>query len=136
MDAKYHIGHDLNNGTVSSATAEAFKFIAQKQAEDRLLVYHVLESWALEDRANHLFLESIFENRRWTYKQFYLDVQKVGNWLLKDLGIEKGEVVALDGPNSPTYLILWFALEAIGACPAFINCNLTGESLYHCVSVS
>lgn len=55
---------------------------------------------------------------------------------MKDLGIERNEVVALDGPNSSGYLLLWFALEGIGACPAFINCNLTGEGLGHCVKVS
>lgn len=55
---------------------------------------------------------------------------------MKDSGIEKNEVVALDGPNSSTYLLLWFALEGIGARPAFVNCNLTGEGLAHCVKVS
>lgn len=55
---------------------------------------------------------------------------------MKGLGIEKTEVVALDGPNSSGYLLLWFALEGIGARPAFINCNLTGEGLGHCVKVS
>jgi acyl-CoA synthetase (AMP-forming)/AMP-acid ligase II len=77
-----------------------------------------------------------FEGELWTYKRFYLAVQRVGNWLMNDLGIQKGEVVALDGPNSCSYLLLWFALEGIGACPAFINSNLTGESLQHCVKVS
>lgn len=136
LDGKYHIRHDLRTGNPNNAVADAMKFIAQRQAEDRLLVYHFLEAWALEDRPNHLFLSSVFENKRWTYKQFFLDVQRVGNWLLTDLGIEKDEVVALDGPNSCGYLLLWFALEGIDARPAFINNNLTGESLQHCVKVS
>ena len=99
-----------------------------------LLNYHVLERWAKENRPNHVFLQ--FEGSKWTYKQFYLEVQRVGNWLMNDLGIERNEVVALDGGNSCSYLLLWFALEGIGACPAFINCNLTSDSLHHCVKVS
>ena len=54
---------------------------------------------------------------------------------MKDLGIQKGEIVAIDGPNSPEYLMLWFALDGIGAVPSFVNCNLTGQPLLHCVKV-
>jgi acyl-CoA synthetase (AMP-forming)/AMP-acid ligase II len=55
---------------------------------------------------------------------------------MNDLKIERNEVVALDGGNSCSYMLLWFALEGIGACPAFINSNLTSDSLQHCVKVS
>jgi acyl-CoA synthetase (AMP-forming)/AMP-acid ligase II len=98
------------------------------------LNYHFLQAWAEEDRPHHLFLE--FSGAAWTYKQFYLEVQRVGNWLMNDLKIERNEVVALDGGNSCSYMLLWFALEGIGACPAFINSNLTSDSLQHCVNVS
>jgi acyl-CoA synthetase (AMP-forming)/AMP-acid ligase II len=59
----------------------------------------------------------------------------VGNWLLNDLGIKEGEVVALDGGNSVEYMLVWFGLEGIGAIPSFVNCNLTGKSLSHCIEV-
>lgn len=98
-----------------------------------MLNYHVLEWWAKEDRPNHVFLQ--FEGSKWTYKQFYLEVQRIGNWLMNDLGIQRDEIVALDGRNSNSYVLLWFGLEAIGACPAFINSNLTSDSLVHCVKV-
>ncbi|KXJ93774.1 fatty-acyl-CoA synthase, partial [Microdochium bolleyi] len=55
---------------------------------------------------------------------------------MKDLGIQRGEMVALDGLNSPEHLMLWLGLEAIGASPAFINCNLTDKPLIHCVKVA
>jgi len=134
LDGKFHIRNDLRTGSLKEATARALEFTAQRQAEDKLLVYHFLEAWAKEDRPNHLFLQ--FEGQKWTYKEFYLEVQRVGNWLMNDLGVAKGEVVALDGTNSASYLLVWFGLEAIGACPAFINSNLTAESLQHCVKVS
>ena len=54
---------------------------------------------------------------------------------MKDLGIRKGELIAIDGPNSPEYLMLWFALDGIGACVSFINCHLTRQPLVHSVKV-
>ena len=101
--------------------------------EDRQLTYHVLEDQATGKNANTTFL--IFEGREWTYKQFFADLQRVGNWLMNDLGINKNEVVAINGGNSPEYLLLWFGIDAIGAVPAFINCNLTLQPLVHCVKL-
>lgn len=75
----------------------------------------------------------IFEGRQWTYKQFYEGVVRVANWLLKDLGVKRGEIVALNGPNSAEYVMLWMAIDAIGAVTSFINYNLTGDGLVHCV---
>ena len=133
LDAKFHIRNDLKIGDPNNAAADAFAYMAKKQAEDKMLNYHVLEWWAEQDRPNHVFLQ--FEGSQWTYKQFYLEVQRVGNWLMNDLGIERNEIVALDGRNSNSFMLLWYAIEAIGACPAFINSNLTSDSLVHCVKV-
>lgn len=85
------------------------------------------------DQPDALFLE--YEDRSWTYKQFFDDLQRVGNWLINDLGIQKGEIIALDGPNSAEYLMLWFALEGVGAGLSFINSHLTGTPLVHSVKV-
>jgi len=120
----------LGTGNLNNAAAEAMKWIAAKQAEGRLLVYHLIEDHARKN-PNSLFLE--FEDRSWTYKQFYDDLQRVGNWLINDLGVQSSELVAIDGPNSAEYLLLWFALDGIGACISFINCHLTGQALTHSV---
>lgn len=39
-------------------------------------------------------------------------------------------------PNKPAYPILWLACLAIDVVPAFINFNLTGQGLVHCVRVA
>jgi acyl-CoA synthetase (AMP-forming)/AMP-acid ligase II len=72
----------------------------------------------------------------WTYKEFFDCIIRVGNFLMQDLGVGVDEVVAINGGNSAEYLMLWFALEAIGAVPSFVNWNLTGPGLVHCVKVS
>lgn len=110
------------------------KFITERWQQDKTLTYHLLEEHANGENANNIFL--IFEDRSWTYKHYFEALHRVGNWLMNDLGIQKRELVALDGANSPEYLLIWMAIESIGACPSFINCNLTAAPLVHCVTLS
>jgi len=109
------------------------RFLEDCIKQDKMLTFFILEDHALRQRPNQLAL--IFENRTWTYNELYRSILRVGNWLLKDLGIKRGEIVALDGGNSPEYFMLWYALEGIGAIPSFVNNNLTGSGLVHCIKV-
>lgn len=133
-DARFLIRHDLSAGSLSGRKKAALDFVAERWKQDKTMVYHFLEENATGENANNLFL--IFEDRSWTYKQYFEDLHRVGNWLMNDLGIQKRERVALDGGNSPEYLLIWMGLESIGACPSFINCNLTATPLVHCVTLS
>jgi acyl-CoA synthetase (AMP-forming)/AMP-acid ligase II len=127
--------YDLKNARGGLAPSQdVVDFVADRVARKRVLTYHVFEDQALRHRPNHPFL--IFEGKTWTYKEFFDCITRVGNFLMQDLGIEVEEVVAINGGNSAEYLMLWFALEAIGAVPSFVNWNLTGPGLVHCVKVS
>lgn len=136
LNAKYHIAHDLR-GELQMPMAIAYALIRARKK--RLLNYHVLEEQAAR-QPDHPFL--IFDaasgpdRREWTYAEFLRDVRRAAAWLKDDLGVAVKEIVALDGQNSPEYMILWFALDAIGAVPSFINSNLTSKALVHCVTVS
>ncbi|OJD36690.1 fatty acid transporter [Diplodia corticola] len=135
LNAKYHIAHDLRGELLAPVAAA---YVAMRSYKKRLLNHHVLEEQAAR-QPDHPFL--IFnaaggDNRReWTYAEFLHDVRRVANWLKDDLGVAVSEIVALDGENSPEYMLLWFALDAIGAVPSFINCNLTSNALVHCVTL-
>ena len=133
LDAKYHIRADLQKGSLDNAAIEAQKFIEERMAKNEGTVYHDIQNWAKQDIPGHQFLECA--GRSWTYRQFYQDLQRVGNWLMNDLGIQRNEMVALSGPNSAEYLMLWFALDGVGACESYVNHNLTGNALSHCVKV-
>jgi acyl-CoA synthetase (AMP-forming)/AMP-acid ligase II len=108
-------------------------FIGDRVATKKTLTYYILQEQA-QKRPDHPFI--IFEGKTTTYKQFFEDITRVGNWLMNDLGIGVEEVVAIDGGNSPEYMMLWFALDAIGAVTSFVNWNLTGTGLVHCAKVS
>jgi fatty-acyl-CoA synthase len=56
--------------------------------------------------------------------------------VLSDLGVKKGDVVALLGTNSPFYLVLIFAITRVGATAALINNHLEGSPLAHALRVS
>ena len=58
-----------------------------------MTMFHVLEDQAHSVPDNIML---IFEGRSWTYKQFFDKVVNVSNWLRKDLGVQKEEIVALD----------------------------------------
>jgi acyl-CoA synthetase (AMP-forming)/AMP-acid ligase II len=133
LDARLLISNDLSFVSPASS-GPMIRYLEDRVKKDRLLTYHVFEDQALGSNANTTFL--IFEGKEWTYRQFYHVLQRVGNWLIKDLGIEKNEVVALDGGNTPEYIMLWLGLDAIGAVPALVNCNLTSKPLIHCVKTA
>ncbi|KAI1864028.1 uncharacterized protein JN550_009048 [Neoarthrinium moseri] len=134
LDARYHIRHDLRDGNRKARLEATMARVMEKFQQNKLLIYHILEDRAGTQEGDLVFL--IFEDRQWTYTEFFNALQPIGNWLLKDLGVKKGEMVALDGGNSPEWILLWLALEGIGAVPAFINCNLTAQSLQHSVELS
>ncbi|KAL4888157.1 hypothetical protein BDV59DRAFT_196700 [Aspergillus ambiguus] len=116
---------------------DAQKYIGEKVEQDRLLMYQILEDQVENPAiANNVFLVSATDGRMWTYKEFLRDVNRVGNWLLHELGAKKEELIALDGLNSAEYLIAWFAIDSVGAVPCFINHSLTGQSLEHCLKLS
>ncbi|KAJ9614636.1 hypothetical protein H2200_002773 [Cladophialophora chaetospira] len=133
LDAKFLVRHDLSSGSLAANQKAAMDFTVERYTSNRMLMYHVFEDHATGKNADNLFL--MFENRSWTYKQFFNDIHRVANWLRNDLGVKEQEIVAIDGANSPEYLLLWFGLEAIHACPAFINCNLTAGPLTHSVKL-
>lgn len=105
-----------------------------RQRRDKLSLFYLLESHALGKRADHPAL--IFEGRQWTYKQLYNTALKYGTWLRTTYNIKPKEIVAMNFMNSEKFIFLWMGLWAIGAKPAFINYNLTGKALVHCIRVA
>ena len=72
---------------------------------------------------DNTFLEYISVNDEhtcYTYREFDALVRRAANWFI-DLGIQKGELVALHLHNSPEYLICWLALAQIGAVSVPMN---------------
>jgi len=63
-----------------------------------------------------------FEEEQITYHDFNLTINKVAN-AFKNMGISKGDMVALMLSNSPEFLYTWMGLNKIGAVEVPINVN-------------
>ena len=55
---------------------------------------------------------------------------------LRDLGVAKGDHVALILPNSPEFLWAWFGAARVGAPGVPVNTALKGDGLVHIVDHS
>src|SRR5215204_5196562 len=74
------------------------------------------------------FLFSEADGREWTYREFDLAVNRTANMLLSN-GISKGDVVSLLLPNSPQYIVAYFACWKIGALAGPVNSLLKKEEI-------
>ncbi|KAI1437002.1 fatty-acyl-CoA synthase [Xylaria sp. CBS 124048] len=134
LDGRFLVRNDLRQGSRKLNMLMGQRYLTQRVHEQKLTIYDTLEDRARSPEGKRLCL--IFEGQQWTYTEFYEALQPIGNWLMKDLGVKKGEVVAIDGGNTPEYVMLIFALEAIGAAPALLNSNLTADPLIHSAKVA
>ncbi|KAJ6780243.1 hypothetical protein PWT90_10642 [Aphanocladium album] len=99
---------------------------------DRLNLFYSLEGRAAS--ASHADKPVLlFDGATYTYRALYDRVLRYGHYMRSELGIQPGDVVAMDVQNSDTFVFLWWGLWSIGAKPAFINYNLTSKPLAHCV---
>lgn len=130
LDARYRLSLDLHHISLFIAVQIVGKI---KERRDLVNVFYILEDWAQKapDRA---FL--IYAGKSWTYRQSYEQVLKYGSWLKEKFGVQKNDIVALDCMNSDVFVWVWFGLWSIGAKPAFINYNLIGGPLLHCLKTS
>ncbi|MDA8235271.1 MAG: long-chain-fatty-acid--CoA ligase [Clostridia bacterium] len=62
----------------------------------------------------------ISEQGQLTWQEFYLQVNQMGNALRK-LGVTKGDRVAMYLPNSPEYVVTYFAISKLGAIAVPFN---------------
>ena len=71
-------------------------------------------------RGGELFLLCESDGRKWTYAEFDSAVNRTAN-MLRANDISKGDVVSLLMPNSPEYIIAYFACWKIGAIAGPVN---------------
>ncbi|CAF9924502.1 hypothetical protein IMSHALPRED_006216 [Imshaugia aleurites] len=132
LNAKTQFSYDLK---LIRALVNAHVQIVRGERRDRVNAFYWLEQHATnKSTANHAFL--VYQGRTWTYKEAYDIVLKYGTWLKTKHGVVPREVVAMDFMNSPVFVFLWLGIWSIGATPAFINYNLTGDPLLHSVRTS
>ncbi|RKF63998.1 Isopenicillin N epimerase component 1 [Erysiphe neolycopersici] len=100
--------------------------------DNRLSLYYLFE----ESVHQKLDKDCIWSREGlFTWSQAYEKVNQFGNWFLSQ-GIQPNELVAFCLTNTPDLLFAWLGLWSIGAAPAMINHNLTGNALLHSLKLS
>ncbi|MCL4746769.1 MAG: AMP-binding protein [Burkholderiaceae bacterium] len=90
--------------------------------EERVALYGEREFLIFEDQEGRV--------ERYTYREFDERVNQVANGLLVE-GVQLDDKVVIHLPNSPAFLITWFALAKIGAVMVPTNtANTSGEMEY------
>jgi acyl-CoA synthetase (AMP-forming)/AMP-acid ligase II len=84
------------------------------------------------NKPQKLFL--LYHDRTFTYAEANSIINRYAN-AYKSLGLEKGDVVALDIENRPEFYWHFFALNKIGVVASLINTNTTGDVLIHALRV-
>ena len=132
LNAKTQFSYDLR---LVRALLISHVKIGLEEKRDHISLFYNLEKHATtKSTADHAFL--MYRGKTWTYKEAYDIVLKYGTWLKTEHGIVPKEVVAMDFMNSPVFVFLWLGIWSLGATPAFINYNLTGNPLIHSIKTS
>lgn len=72
----------------------------------------------------------VFEGRTTTYRELDSKVDQLAGGL-KDMGMEKGDRVAVFLPNVPEFLMIYFAVQKIGAIVVALNVLLKEDEVRH-----
>ena len=84
----------------------------------------------------------MFEDREIAFKELDQDEisNKISNMLRCFANLKHGDTIAVIMDNCPEfvymYIIRFLPLSKIGITAALINCNLTGDSLAHCIHMA
>ena len=132
LNARWRFPEDRRILGSLAASTIAFN---RRLKRDRLnSFYHLEESASNPKVANETFI--IYDGKSWTFKQTYDLVLRYAGWLSSTHKVQQGEYVAVNFMNSPEFCFIVLALWSLGAHPALINYNLTGEPFLHCVRTS
>lgn len=71
----------------------------------------------------------VYGDERWTYEEFCRDIRKLSHALRHDLGIGKGDPVAIASRNCPEFTIAMMAIASVGAVAVLLNAWWTTEEL-------
>jgi fatty-acyl-CoA synthase len=99
--------------------------------DSRYTIVDIIEHWAVRtpDSPAIVCAEATI-----SYSALNSAADRVAMWA-RSQGIGRGDCVALLMENRPEYLIAWLGLLKVGAVASFINSNLRGSALAHCIGV-
>ena len=71
----------------------------------------------------------VFGDRRWSFEQFFADVDALAAVLQHDMGVNRGNRIAIAMRNCPDWVLVFAAAVHVGAVPVLINSWGSAEEL-------
>jgi long-chain acyl-CoA synthetase len=71
----------------------------------------------------------VFGDRRWSFEQFFADVDALAAVLQHDMGVKPGDRIAIAMRNCPDWVLIFAAAVHVGAVPVLINSWGSAEEL-------
>ena len=71
----------------------------------------------------------VFDDQRWSFEQFFADVDALAAVLQHDMGVKPGDRVAIAMRNCPDWILTFAAAVHVGAVPVLINSWGSAEEL-------
>ena len=78
----------------------------------------------------------LFQERKMTFKELDELSNRIANMLRTTTSLQRGDSMAIFMENCPEYVATYLALSKIGVTGAFINHNLRGSGLAHCIKIA
>ncbi|CAO2650946.1 Nn.00g092430.m01.CDS01 [Neocucurbitaria sp. VM-36] len=130
LDAKYHISKDIRALRGQRAAQRALEKNSQGKGQS---LWYQFEAQVHRLPAQE---EAIWSrNGCYTWAETYANACRYGQFLLHN-GVQPGNLVAMYMMNRPEFLFAHLGSWSIGSAPAWINYNLSGDSLVHCLKVA
>jgi long-chain acyl-CoA synthetase len=71
----------------------------------------------------------VFGDQRWTFEQFFADVDALAAFLQHDMGVKRGDRIAIAMRNCPDWILIFAAAVHVGAVAVLINSWGSAEEL-------
>lgn len=92
------------------------------------------DRWDIVAKQNADKTAFFYEDRQVSYQQFIELSNQFTRWAF-DIGVKKGDCVAVLMHNCPEYISTWIGISRSGGAAALLNTNLTGMGLAHCINI-
>src|SRR5579862_795292 len=112
-----------------ASLARTFWRLRGVKPDSRDTIVDIVGHWAERTPDNPAIVSA---DRTFSYKEFGRASDRVAHWARAN-GIGRGVCVALLMENRAEYAVAWLGLLKVGAIAGFINCNLRGHALAHCL---
>lgn len=78
----------------------------------------------------------LYENTKLTFQEVDELSNRIANALRTSTPLQHGDTMAVFMENCPEYVLTSLALSKLGVTAAFLNYNLRGDSLAHCIRIA